>query len=382
MLHQRNAVKNPIYINDYALLTPVNGTGFNCVNHSFTNLKKDFIAALPASINTQIQQLKKENSTYKKLDRTVLMAILTARKFKNIPQFTGINIGSSRGATGVWESGHVRFCESGTTTPNTSPLSTLGNVSSWVAQDLKTTGVAFSHSITCATASHAILNAIAWLQSDMASSFIAGGVEAPLTPFTIAQMQSLRIYASNANAYPCKALDLDKTSNTMILGEAAGLFLLSKDKTAKVHAAITGYGTAIEQLRSATSVSTDGDCLRDAMRACLKGHDLETIDAIITHAPGTILGDKAEFAAIQTVFGPKHPVLCNNKWQVGHSLGASAAVNIAMAIEMFHTGIYFQIPYLEQAISNPRGTNTAPKKILVNATGFGGNAVSLLLETT
>lgn len=373
-------MKNPIYINDYALLAPLGNIGFEVLKNYFTTKNGDLVATLPASINDQLTRLKQESSLYKKLDRTALLAILAARLLQHVPSDTAINIGSSRGATGVWEKGYDRFRESEITPATTSPLSTLGNVSSWVAQDLGTTGVAFSHSITCATASHAILNAIAWLQSDMASHFIAGGVEAPLTPFTIAQMKSLRIYSTQQTTYPCAALTINKDYNSMILGEAAAVFLLAKKRLKNTKAIITSYGTAIESLQSATSVTATGDCLKDAMTRCLVGHDLNTIDAIVTHAPGTILGDKAEFAAIQSVFGTAYPVLCNNKWQLGHSLGASAAVSIAMALAMFEKQTYFKIPYLQDALTNPRGLKHAPRKILINATGFGGNAVSILLE--
>ncbi|GAK74587.1 hypothetical protein JCM19314_2485 [Nonlabens ulvanivorans] len=68
--------------------------------------------------------------------------------------------------------------------------------------------------------------------------------------------------------------------------------------------------------------------------------------------------------------------MCNNKWQLGHSLGASSALSIAMALEMFDKSTLFTIPYLESTFTNPRGKEVNPQKILINATGFGGNAVS------
>ena len=71
----------------------------------------------------------------------------------------------------------------------------MGNISSWVAHDLQTEGPEISHSITCSTALHALLNGVAWLQSGKQIKFLVGGSEAPLTPFTIAQMQALKIYA-------------------------------------------------------------------------------------------------------------------------------------------------------------------------------------------
>jgi 3-oxoacyl-(acyl-carrier-protein) synthase len=48
---------------------------------------------------------------------------------------------------------------------------TLGNISSWVAHDLQSSGPEISHSITCSTALHAVLNGIAWLKSGMVDKF-------------------------------------------------------------------------------------------------------------------------------------------------------------------------------------------------------------------
>ena len=79
-----------------------------------------------------------------------------------------------------------------------SPTTTLGNISSWVAHELNQKGLVVSHSITCSTALHGLVNAVAYLHSGMAEEFIIGGTEAANTPFSIAQMKALKIYASNA----------------------------------------------------------------------------------------------------------------------------------------------------------------------------------------
>ncbi|MEP0676523.1 MAG: beta-ketoacyl synthase N-terminal-like domain-containing protein [Nonlabens ulvanivorans] len=373
-------MKNPIYINGSGVVSPLSSAGFSSDSSAILVSGNDLVPPISDLHDVRIKELQAESKWYSQLDRSVLLAILAAREIKVPAGKTGINIGSSRGATRVWEESYTRFRESGIATTQSSPLTTLGNISTWIAQDLGVDATAFSHSITCATASHAVLNAIAWIESDMVDQFIIGGSEAPLTPFTIAQMKALRIYATQESTYPCKALDLDKTGNTMVLGEAAACYLLSGKVTENTQAKIIGYGAAIEKLSSATSVSMNGQCLQESMKRAMGDIALEEVDAIVTHSPGTIKGDMAEFAAIQEVFGDDYPTLCNNKWQLGHSLGASSALSIAMALEMFDKSTLFTIPYLESTFTNPRGKEVNPQKILINATGFGGNAVSLLLE--
>ncbi|MGJ8683857.1 MAG: beta-ketoacyl synthase N-terminal-like domain-containing protein [Nonlabens sp.] len=373
-------MRNPIYINDSAIIAGVDSFDNQILDCFFEKKNDAWIKPISKTNEIKFNTFLESHKPYQALDRSVQLAIFVAQSLKNVPEQTAVNIGSSRGATGLWENSYARFRESGTLPIITSPLTTLGNISSWVSQDLGLNGVSFSHSITCATASHAILNAIAWIESGMATSFIAGGSEAPLTDFTISQMQALRIYSRETDSFPCKPLDLSKSQNTMVLGEAAACFLLSKEQTKHTMAKIVGYGIAIEKLSSATSVTTNGQCLQDSMKMALVNTAFEDVDAIITHSPGTIKGDKAEFAAIKEVFGDNHPALCNNKWQLGHTLGASGAMSMAMALEMFEKSTIFEIPYLDSTFTNPRGINKVPQKILINATGFGGNAVSLLLE--
>jgi 3-oxoacyl-(acyl-carrier-protein) synthase len=373
-------LKNPIYINDYSFVAPIEDFLHQADEVFFEQRQGDFVSPLSRKREHDLSSLLEEHASYRSLDRSVQLAILAARGLKNVPEHAAINIGSSRGATGLWEDYHEKFIASGkkfAPTP-TSPLTTLGNISSWVAQDLGITGTAFSHSITCATAAHSILNAIAWISSGMATDFIAGGSETPLTPFTIAQMKALRIYATGNEELPCRALDLDKKANSMILGEAAACFSLSATDDNAI-AKIIGYGTSIEQLSSATSVSEAGLGLQESMKKALSSIDISTVDAIVTHAPGTIKGDLAEVAAIKAVFKNDSPVLCNNKWQIGHSLGASAAMNIAMALQMMEKEKLVENPFY-RSTENFAVRYTKPKRILINATGFGGNAVSLLFE--
>jgi 3-oxoacyl-(acyl-carrier-protein) synthase len=368
---------NPIYIQDYSFVMPHAG---ELASTAFTkNANGIHLGALSHQEEQQLSAFLSKHGIDKKLDRSVQLALLAASGLAEVPENTGINVGSSRGATGLWEREYAHFRESGTASTLTSPLTTLGNISSWVGQHLKLSGPQLSHSITCATAGHAFLNSIAWINSGMAETMIAGGSEAPLTDFTIAQMQALRIYSREQTEFPSRALDLTKKSNQMILGEGAAVFTLSSKRENSKYK-ITGYGTAIEQLSSATSVSKFGQNLVDSMKSAIEGISIDDVDAIVTHAPGTIKGDQAEMAAIKTVFGNRYPRLLNNKWQIGHTLGASSAMNVVTAIQTID-GKQIDIPFLDTESTNPRADSRKPKRVLINATGFGGNGVSLIIES-
>jgi len=355
---------------------------------SFLSLKKfekfkAYVGAVPEIYNEQIEKLRNSDSKYKNLDRSVLLAIYTSRKAiaqvaweKNF----GVNIGSSRGATELFEKYYDSFKENNfaKTATLTSPTTTLGNIASWVAQDLQTSGPDISHSITCSTALHSVLNGIAWIRSGMSATFLVGGSEAANTAFTIAQMKALKIYAAiDTNVtYPCRALDLKKQSNTMVIGEGAVSICLEKGVPKNALAVIEGVGYATEVLKHNISISANADCFQKSMKMALQDAALLTVDAIVMHAPGTIKGDGSEYNAIQKVFGDELPALTTNKWKIGHTLGTSGVLSLEFAVLMLQYKQFIPVPFSECS-SPPKQLKT----ILVNSVGFGGNAVSILLRS-
>ena len=383
-------MNSPIYITSIASISPL-GQDHNGIwkayrdnhhlikKHDFGS-ERAFAAFLPEKLRLEIENLRTESANYRKLDLSVLFAIYVSRKAikkagweneKNI----GINIGSSRGATGLFENYHSEFIKNQVVSTQASPGTTLGNISSWVGQDLENNGVHFSHSVTCSTGLHSILNAVAWLKSGLAHKFIAGASEAALTPFTIAQMKALKTYASEDLTYPCQALNLYKSRNSMVLGEGAGLLCLETSASAKALAKITGIGYSAEKLKHSVSISEDGKCMRNAMKMAMSNLDPTEVDAVVMHAPGTIKGDLGEVNAIKAVFGENLPAMTSNKWKIGHTFATSGILNLELAMLMLKHQEFVPVPFSDISKKPRRLLN-----ILVNAVGFGGNAVSILVR--
>ncbi|MFK5972829.1 MAG: beta-ketoacyl synthase N-terminal-like domain-containing protein [Flavobacteriaceae bacterium] len=361
------------------------------INKKYTD-EMTWVAALSKTAKLEIKNLRNSDSKYKNLDDSVLFAIYASRRaiqsagWKSEDNF-GINIGSSRGATALFEKYHEEFiCQKKTSTLS-SPTTTLGNISSWVAHDLQTLGPEISHSITCSTALHALLNGVAWLKGGMADKFLVGGSEAPLTPFTIAQMKALKIYSkgslikgaersrSAVAVYPCRALDLEKKKNSMILGEGASIACLEKGIPENALAVIEGIGYATEILEHNISISTDAQCFQRSMKMALGELAPNEVNVIVMHAPGTIKGDMSEFKAIREVFGAHIPALTSNKWKIGHTFGASGMLSIELAVLMLQHQYFVKVPFIASD-----SVPTKIRRIMINAVGFGGNAVSVLLK--
>lgn len=383
-------MQQPISITAIASLSPLGNSPeliwkqYQNQQHCF--VAKDFgnqkawAAPLDEESKSLVELVRKSDSKYKFLDDSVVFAIAASRNAIaqagwNQESVFGINIGSSRGATTLFEKHHAEFLQTGKAQTLASPTTTLGNIASWVSHDLQSQGPEISHSITCSTALHALLNGVAWLRAGMVDKFLVGGSEAPLTGFTVAQMQAMKIYSKENQEYPCRAFDLEKKQNTLILGEGAAVCCLELGKKENALALIEGIGYATEILVHNTSISAEATCFQKSMQMALENTSLTEVDAIVMHAPGTKAGDLSEYKAIQKIFGEDMPFLTTNKWKMGHTFGASGMLSLELALLMLQHQEFIEVPYIAKQKS--RGSI---KKVLVNAVGFGGNAVSILLS--
>jgi 3-oxoacyl-(acyl-carrier-protein) synthase len=355
----------------------------HCFSKQFLDQQETSVAALDLESKQIVAEVRESDIKYKFLDDSVLFALAASRKAVEKAGWEkddvfGINIGSSRGATDLFEKHYKEYIDTGKAQTLASPTTTLGNISSWIAHDLQSVGPEISHSITCSTALHAVLNGVAWLKSGMADKFLVGGSEAPLTDFTIAQMRALKIYSridQEKEPWPNLAFDFEKTQNTMILGEGAAVCCLEAGEKENAIAYITGVGYATEILEHNISISAEADCFQKSMKMALKDESLENVDAIVMHAPGTIKGDLTELRAIEKVFGEKLPLLTTNKWKIGHTFGASGILSLELALLMIKNNTFIEVPF-----SAKQNHTKTIKKVLINAVGFGGNAVSILIE--
>lgn len=382
-------MNHPIYIKSFASISSL-GAEPGAIRENYrenrSNIQLNTIGdkeRLGAPLDSQSEKLLNDflnkHESYKNLDRSTQLALFAASRLHidSVNKQCGVNISSSRGATGLTEKYLNDFLQGEKLSPQASPSTTAGNLSSWISQYLQLEGIAMSHSITCSSALHSFANAIAWLQAGMSEQFIVGGAEAPLTPFTLEQMKALKIYSKDSQSdYPCKPLAKNPTRNNMVLGEGASLFLLDK-KPEGAFARIEAIGYATERINHAVSLSPDADCLYRSMEMALKQVSNPNIDMIIMHAPGTILGDQAELNAIKKLFGENIPYLYSNKHLCGHTFGASGALSIEAAIMQLNKEVDLEFPY-PTTIQQDKPKEM--KQILINAVGFGANAVSIIIH--
>lgn len=385
--------RNDLIIRGLSTISPLGASANECFR-TFRNLSPRYreingrpVFALTDDGNSVVTAVETD-PLLSELDRTTQLAIAAARGTKNligrkVPAIGCVTIGSARGATTTLEKTFKDY-EQGAVAlqPHTSPRTTAGNISSWVAQEFAKESnepiAAINTSMTCTSAFHSLLVSHAFVSSRMASAALFGGAESCLTPYTLAQLDALRIYSRQEGPWRCRpCTSADPRSNSVMLGEGAGCALLMPDDGERIPGDLhlAGIGWSLESIPSATGISEDGIGFEVAMQKALGStHGGVPIDAVILHAPGTIKGDEAELLALERLL-PGVPA-CTTKHLTGHTYGASGMVSLALAQILLNGGSWQGAPYPSQAL----GTGfESPRGVLINTAGFGGNTISIIV---
>lgn len=307
------------------------------------------------------------------LDRVALLALNCALENDVVDSQTDlIVIGSSRGATSLTEKSIASWLQGDKMPLYTSPGTTLGATASMLAQLHLRGGMSLEHSMTCSTGLQALLNGLAWLRGGLARAVLAGASEAPLTPYTLSQMRSLKIYAAAKAVQDYLQMPFDARSQGIVLSEGSILLQLKQWQPGMIR--IAGWGFDTEQQKNPVAANDHNEALVNSMQQAVKmtGGD---IDVVIAHATGTSKGDQTELSAIRRVFGNDIKVT-STKWLTGHSFGLAGLHSVALAILMLQHQEFIGLPYQQQPHIKPAQID----RVLVNALGFGGQVISVVLS--
>lgn len=167
------------------------------------------------------------------------------------------------------------------------------------------------------------------------------------------------------------------------LGEGAAALLFSKSSFSDL--AVSGAATETDG-QSVTRPSTDGESLRRVSACALGG---KSPDFVLAHGTGTVFNDQAEGKVFETLC-PLAPVTAT-KWSIGHTMGASGALDLIAAAEAMRRGRLFNIgntPVADPKLGASFLHASAPpcegdfRRALVTSLGFGGVHAAVVLERT
>ncbi len=257
-----------------------------------------------------------------------------------------------------------------------------------VAQYLGLNGTIMAPAAACASALHAIGTGYDLIRLGRQDVLLCGGAE-ELHPTVTGSFDILFATSTKYNETPQKTpRPFDRDRDGLVCGEGSGLVVIEDyeraiKRNAKIYAEITGYSTTANGLHvSQSNRESMIVCMQQALRDARV--QSEEIDYVNAHATATLQGDQEEAEAIAKVFGSVVPV-SSLKGYIGHTLGASGAIELAASLSMMERGVVYPTLNLDTVSSDCEGIHhvTKPlkkqlKTILKNGFAFGGINAALV----
>ncbi len=261
------------------------------------------------------------------------------------------------------------------------------------------TGPIFSPQGACASGNHAIGIGSRMIRDGDCDFVLAGGVETPIIPEIVHGFENMnatvkitpRDRAFGNPSQASRPFSADRRG--FVLSEGAGVVVLAAEEMLgayglKPRAEVLGIGWTSDAYHFTnpnpdTIIRAINEAIEDA---ALSAADIDYINA---HGPSTQRGDKVELECLKKIFGGemKRIPVSSNKSQVGHTLGAAAAIENALTIQGMQEGIILPTinhvpdPDLEGIDVVPNAARRQHCEIaLSNAFGFGGTNCCVIFK--
>jgi len=275
------------------------------------------------------------------------------------------------------------------------PGSIINMISGFLSIHLGLQGPNYAISTACTTGTHCIGMAARNIAYGEADVMIAGGAEMAACGLGLGGFGAARAM-STRNDEPTKASrPWDKERDGFVLSDGAGALVLeelehAKARGATIYAELIGFGMSGDAFHM-TSPPEDGAgaarCMANALRDA--GIEPSAVQYINAHGTSTSAGDKAEVAAIKTVFGDHAYKLAvsSTKSMTGHLLGAAGAVEAIFSVLALRDQIAPPTINLDQPDEGcdldfvPHEARKMPMDVVLsNSFGFGGTNGSLVFR--
>jgi 3-oxoacyl-[acyl-carrier-protein] synthase II len=308
------------------------------------------------------------------------------------PTRVGVMMGTGRGPLGRTVE-TVDELAAGAMGPSGSADTTPGGMSGVVAQQCGFGGPSATVIATCASGAAAIIAGALHLLAGEADAMLVGGAEAPLIPLMVAQLRAAGVSGWHDDAeLTCRPFDA--TRNGMVLGEGAAMLVLEREpdalrRGARPLARLSGWGLGVDA-GGRTGVTADGAGLVRVARRALERARLEPeqIDYINAHGTGTRLNDAVEARALNSIFGrDRLTPVSSTKPITGHCLGATAALEAVIAIEVIRGGCLPPTanyrspdPEIEIELVAGEARPARVRAVMSTSLGFWGAQAALVFE--
>ena len=240
----------------------------------------------------------------------------------------------------------------------------------------------------CAASTQALGDALDIIRLGRTDIMVAGGGEAGICELGLAAFHIMRALSTREDEPMKASRPFDRDRDGFVCAEGAALFVLeslehAERRGAQILGELAGYG-ATSDAYHVVAPCVDGEGAQRAMREAIEDAGLtpEDIDYINAHGTSTF--------AIKGVFGERAYSLpvSSTKSMIGHTLGASGAIESVACLKAIETGIIpptinyenqdegcdlDYVPNASRKVDNVRA-------VLKNSFGFGGQNACLVFK--
>jgi len=275
------------------------------------------------------------------------------------------------------------------------PGSIINMVSGFLSIHLGLQGPNYAIATACTTGTHCIGMAARNIAYGEADVMVAGGSEMAASGLGIGGFAAARALSTRNDDPAAASRPWDKGRDGFVLSDGAGALVLeelehAKARGAHIYAELIGFGMSADAFHM-TSPPDDGAGAARCIRNALKDSQLnvDQVHYINAHGTSTPAGDKAEAAAIRSVFGDHAYELSvsSTKSMVGHLLGAAGAVEAIFSVLAIRDQVAPPTINLYEPDEGcdldfvPHEAKPRPIEVAVsNSFGFGGTNGSLVFR--
>ena len=243
----------------------------------------------------------------------------------------------------------------------------------------------------CATGLVSVVQAARWIRWGEVDTAIAGSADAAASPIVLASYRRLGVLTKT------QPRPFDVARDGFVIGEGAGLLVLDTEAAAASRGAEPLAVLAGEDLRSDASglvaAAPDGEAVAVTVGNALSQAGLQPrdIDAIVLHGTGTRQNDLSEGRGLRRVFGPRLNAIpaASIKGAWGHTLGASGAIEAAVAVQMLVDQVVPPHCFADDIDPACEVSNLASdarpmplRHVLKLSLGFGGHVAAAIFSRT
>jgi 3-oxoacyl-[acyl-carrier-protein] synthase II len=246
----------------------------------------------------------------------------------------------------------------------------------------------------CASGGMAIGEAMRRIREGQVVAALAGGVDSPVSPLTVAAFARMRVLSTSRADPATASRPFDTERDGFVLSEGASFLLLEEWEHAKargghIYGEVAGYHTNSDAYH-AVMPRPDGSTAARCMLGALLDAGIEPgeVGHINANATSTWSGDEAEGRAIQAVFGAAGPPVTAPKGVLGHMIGGAAAAEAFASLRFGAREEVAPVANVDQ-VQGGLGINVVVGEpqaavgpwAVSNSLGFGGHNVSLVLSS-